>query len=280
MFYRHARLAALLLPLTFAMPGYAQDAKPADVPENPVVATVNGSEIRLSDVEDARSLLPNEYRQFPTQTVFEPLVMALIDIKLAAKAARDQGLADDDDVKRMLERTHEQVLQQALIRKEIKEKMTDEFLKSRYDEIVAESPGETLVKARHILLKTKEDAEAVIKELQGGADFSTLAKERSTGPSGPDGGDLGYFERDKMLPPFAEAAFAMEIGSYSETPVETDHGWHVILVEDKRESSVPAFEDIKDQLRERLSGEVVGKMVEGLRADADIKRFKPDGSPM
>ncbi len=280
MIYRHARLAALLLPLSFAAPAFAQEAKPADVPENPVVATVNGTEILRSDVEEARSLLPNEYRQFPTQAVFEPLVMALIDIKLAAAAARDQGLADDEEFKRMLERTHDQLLQQALIRKEIKETMTDEYLKSRYDEMIAGSPGESQVKARHILLKTKEDAEAVIKDLQGGADFSALAKERSTGPSGPDGGDLGYFERDKMVPAFAEAAFAMEIGSYSETPVQTEFGWHVILVEDKRESSVPEFDAVKDRLREQLSGEVVGKMVEGLRAGADIKRFNLDGSPM
>jgi len=119
----------------------------------------------------------------------------------------------------------------------------------------------------------------VSEELAGGADFAELAKERSTGPSGPNGGDLGYFRESQMVPEFAEAAFAMEVGTSSETPVQTQFGWHVILVEDRR-SVEPSFEDSEPQLRQDVAREIVTSMVDDLREGAEIERFNLDGSPM
>lgn len=277
MSHRFARTAALVLSLAVAMPAIAKDGAPA---ADPVVASVDGTEIHMSDIEEARTLLPQEYRQLPLQMVYEPLVLALIDIKVSAAAAKKQGLADSEEVKRVLVRTQDQVLQQALIRKEIDKVLTDEALRARYAELASGTQGQEQIKARHILVKTKVEAETVIKDLKSGGDFAKLARERSQDSSSTTGGDLGYFSREEMVPPFSEAAFSTPVGSYTDNPVETQFGWHVILVEDKRADAVEPFEAVRDQLRDEMTRDVVAKTMEGLRSQASIKRFNIDGSPM
>ena len=138
-------------------------------------------------------------------------------------------------------------------------------------------PAEEEVRARHILLETSEDAVAVIGELDAGGDFVALAKERSTGPSAPQGGDLGYFSAEQMVGPFAEAAFALEPGSHSAEPVETRFGFHVIMVEDRRTKPVPSFEEMEPQIREELSGQAVQDVLLGLREGAEIETEDLDG---
>jgi len=128
------------------------------------------------------------------------------------------------------------------------------------------------VRARHILVKDKAEAEAVISELQGGADFAELAKKRSTGPSGPNGGDLGYFPRGAMVPAFESAAFALEAGSFTQTPVQTQFGWHIILVEEKRIAEAPTIEELAPQLRQNLISQNLGRLLDSLRSNARIER--------
>src|SRR5690606_13747347 len=127
--------------------------------------------------------------------------------------------------------------------------LSDEEMQKAYQQHLAESPAGEEVKARHILLDSEEDAKAVIEELNKGGDFQQLARDRSTGPSAPQGGDLGWFSKDQMVEPFSDAAFQMRPGDYSKAPVKTQFGWHVILVEDRREKPAPSFEEVEAELR-------------------------------
>ncbi|MEK9844819.1 peptidylprolyl isomerase, partial [Thalassospira sp.] len=148
--------------------------------------------------------------------------------------------------------------------------VTEDAIKAKYDEFVANNEPEPQVHARHILLENEEDAKAVIAELDDGADFVELAKEKSTGPSAPNGGDLGFFNRADMVAPFAEAAFAMEAGTYSKEPVQTQFGWHVIKVEEKKEGTQPSLDEVRQQLTAEVTRDAINTIVEGLREKADI----------
>ena len=159
--------------------------------------------------------------------------------------------------------------------------MGEDALRKRYEESIKDSAeqGEE-VKARHILVACEEDAKAIIEELKKGADFAKLAAEKSTGPSGTSGGDLGYFTADAMVPEFSEAAFALKPGEITEAPVQTQFGWHVIKVEDRRAVQPPSFEQMQPQLAQEMTREILTKAIEELRAGVDIKRYGPDGSAL
>ncbi len=152
-------------------------------------------------------------------------------------------------------------------------------MQSRYQDHLKANPPATEQHARHILVASEEDARAVITELDGGADFVELAKERSTGPSGPRGGDLGYFTSDQMVPEFSAAAQTLEPGQYTKDPVQTQFGWHVIKLEDRRESAPPSFADMEPQLRQEMTRENVETVLSELREDADVE-ITPAGNSM
>ena len=189
-------------------------------------------------------------------------------------------MADEPGVEEALARARADVLRDALVQQKIAEGTTEDRLRDLY-EGRKQSPdfAQEEVHARHILLGSEADAQAVIKELQGGADFATLAQERSTGPSAPSGGDLGYFQRGQMVPEFGDVAFALEPGQITPEPVQTQFGWHVIEVLDQR-TAEPTFEDSEPQLRQDLAREIVTALVADLRDDAEIERFNLDGTPM
>ena len=139
--------------------------------------------------------------------------------------------------------------------------------------IVGVQPGDaTSVRARHILVETEDEAKAIIAELDKGADFETLAKEKSTGPSGPAGGDLGYFSRGRMVPEFEEAAFALDVGAYTEEPVQTQFGWHVIQLNETRIKEAPTLEEVRDELRAKVEQDVVKAHIDGLVENANVDR--------
>ena len=143
-------------------------------------------------------------------------------------------------------------------------------MKKLYDEQFGNYTG-TEYKASHILVKTEEEASALITELAEGADFAELAKEHSTGPTGPKGGDLGWFDADQMVPAFSEAVKGMEKGAYSKEPVNTQFGWHVILLQDTREAEPPTFEEVKPQLATQLQQQAVARYVAELRQNAKVE---------
>src|SRR4030095_9262424 len=163
--------------------------------------------------------------------------------------------------------------QEALIRRHLKAMMTEDAIKARYEKYVAEQPAQTEVRASHILVATEDEAKDIIRQLDGGADFAALAKEKSTDPSAKqNGGDLGSFTAGEMVPEFSQAVFAMEKGESSKAPVKSQFGWHVIKVVDKRQKPAPTLEESHGQIEEMLSGELVAAYLTSLRSSRTVEK--------
>ena len=245
---------------------------------NTVVATVNGVKIMRSDVEAARSQLPEQYRKLPMDQLYQPILNQLIRTKILSAQARADKLHETEGYKRRVALIAERMLEEELLKKTIDEKVTDDALQARYDKTSGSFPTKEEIRARHILVKTEAEADAIIKELTGGADFAKLAAEKSIGPSKANGGDLNYFSKGQMVPPFEEAAFALAKGEFTRSAVKSPFGWHVIKLEDKRQSKPPSFEESRDRLSQELSQEFAEQLVRGLTEKAKIERFEADGS--
>ena len=267
-----AAFAAATLLLSAPPPASAAET-------DPVVATVNGLAILRSEVEDAHQMLPEQYANVPFEMIFPTLLESLIDMHLAAADARSRKMDQDDEFKAQMARIETQVLQRFALARAMDSALTDDAISTRYDETVRGAKGNQEIHARHILVADEAAAKAVIEELDKGADFAELAKERSTGPSGKQGGDLGYFGRGQMVPAFEEVAFALEAGAITQTPVKTQFGWHVIKLEDKRTAPPPTFEAMEPQIRAEISQAAGTAYLQGLRDGAAIERFNADGSP-
>ena len=258
-------LYALLL-CAFVQPAWAQDAPKI------TVATVNGEDIFLEEVMALRDRLPADLRQQPMDTYFDRLVDDIIDSRLAAAAGNEAGLTEDPEILRQMSIAAQRVLAEAWISDEIRKRVTDAELKAAYDTYIADTGSREEVKARHILVAERQTAEEIIIQLAGGADFISLAKEKSTGPSGPNGGDLGYFGRGAMVPAFEAAAFDLNIGQHSQTPVQTQFGWHVILLEDKRTAEPPSYAALQQQLQQNLINQNLARLLDGLRQSASFSK--------
>lgn len=273
---RYSNLAAIVAAsVLFGLPATAQNtAAPAD----PVVASVNGAKIYRSDVSAAHGQLPEQYRKQPIDQVFQPIVNQLIRTKILSVKARADKLDQTDNYKKRMVLIQERLLGEALLAKLIGEKVTDDVLRARYEKNSAQYPTKEEIRARHILVKTEDEANDLIKRLVAGADFAKLATENSTGPSKTRGGDLDYFGRGQMVPQFEEAAFALAKGEFTQKPVRSPFGWHVIKVEDKRQSKPPSFEESRAKLGQEVSQEVAAELVKNLMENAKIERFEADGS--
>jgi peptidyl-prolyl cis-trans isomerase C len=276
MMMQRLTLVAAALAVTLVMtPGGVRASD-----DDPVVAIVNGTKVYKSMLIDAQQLLPQQYHQIPLMQIYPALVDTVIDMKLSAADARKKQLHETEDFKVLMSRIEDQMLQRSVLQAEIDSALTEEAIKKRYDAMVADVGSSAEVHARHILVKTEDEAKAIIKNLHDGADFEATAKEKSTGPSGPNGGDLGFFGKGQMVPEFEKAAFALEKGKITDTPVKTQFGWHIIKVEDRRKSEPPSFDSIKEKLRTEISQEAGTKYVSGLRKEAKIERFDLDGKPL
>lgn len=254
-------------------------AWPACAEEDPVVAIVNGTEIRHSKVLESAQSLPEAYQQNLDQ-IYPALVDRLVSLQLLAEAGRHGNLQEDPEVKALMAAYENEAVRHVYIERLLKGSITDAALQEKYAEYVAANPPQTEVRARHILVATEEEAKAVIAALDEGQKFEELAAQKSTDPAAQNGGDLGYFLAEEMVKPFADAAFALEKGQYTKAPVQTEFGWHVILVEDKRERKAPSFEELRGDLENQMSQEVIQARIDELRADADVKMFNKDGTPM
>ncbi|MFO1081936.1 MAG: peptidylprolyl isomerase [Reyranellaceae bacterium] len=265
-----------------APPAANQAAQPL---KDPVVATVNGQPIRLSELEVAQQALPQQYRSVPLQAVFPALLDRMIDSKLVVVDGKKNKLNEDPGFKKRMAFVEDQVLQDFWIQREIARELTPEKLQKRYEERLASMPPEEEVHARHILVSTEDEAKAIIADLKKGTAFDKLAKEKSTDKaSGAEGGDLGWFKKSDMVKEFADAAFGLKKGETSAAPVKTQFGYHVIKVEDRRKAPPPPYEEMADQLREEMAREVVTAQIDQLRAAAKIEKFnmeggKPDPAP-
>jgi len=254
-----------LTPLT--SPGFAQDQE--NQPDE-VVARVDGTPITRNQLDLAEDELGPDLAQLPAATRDAVVLQYVVELTLLAGAAREAGLDQTDQYKRLSRYYELRALRDVFFQEEIRANVTDEAAQQLYDERIGNAEPEAEVRARHILVETEEAARAVIEKLDGGADFAELAQQESTGPSAANGGDLGFFSREQMVAPFAEAAFALEPGSVSD-PVQTQFGWHVIKVEEKRDREPPKFADIREQLKSTLIRQQLQQRMSDLRGAASVE---------
>ena len=240
------------------------------------VLTINGQGYSLNLVGSIINQLPENVRNQPIDVYYNSVIDDIVDTKLTANAAIESGLAENPLLKEIAERAYDRVIAEAWLNDALNQRITDDMINQSYNDLVADTESRTETRARHILLDSKDAADAAIKRLDAGEDFTALAKELSTGPSGPNGGELGYFRRGAMVPSFELASFAMEIGTYSKEPVQTQFGWHVIKVEDRRVADAPALADVRDQLRSSISVKIAGSIIAELRSQAEITRLSLD----
>lgn len=274
--------AVLALVAAHAAPA-ARAQEPAPAPAagpDAVVARVNGHELRRADVEAVAAELPEQYRQYPMQALYPMLLDQAIANELLAERAESADLASRPAVREQLDRARRAVLRNALVFDAIGKAATPDDLRRRYDAMKAR-PGFTYdeAKARHILVPGEQQAKDAIARLDKGEAFAEVAKSVSKDGSAQAGGDLGWFRRDAVVPAFADAAFALPKGAYTEAPVKSEFGWHVILLEDKR-TTTPSFEQTEPEIRQEVARQAYTQLVQNLREGAEVERFKLDGSPM
>ena len=241
--------------------------------DNKVVGKVNGIDIKYLDIIEAQKLLPEQYRKIPIEPTFPTLLDSIIDTYLTAADGRLKNIHNSADFKKEMMRIERQLLQRNAITQAINKSVTDAALQDAYSKMKIENKGNEEIHARHILVKEEKKAIAIIAELDKGKKFAELAKTKSTGPSAKNGGDLGYFGRGQMVPEFEKAAFAMDKGSYTTTPVKTQFGYHVIKQEDRRARVIPSFAEIEERLRSQLSQVAGAQYMAELRKKAKIKKL-------
>ncbi len=240
--------------------------------ESIAVATVDGVVIELNEILDLIEQLPTEYQNQPLANYFDQMVDEIINTKLAAKAGEKSDLFDDPIVIEAMRIAAQRVLAEYWLRAEIAKSVTPEAIDNAYNAYVSDLSSREEVKASHILLAEEQTAINAIEILKGGKDFAELAREISTGPSGPSGGDLGYFGRGAMVPVFEQAAFSLEVESFTTSPVQSQFGWHVIKVFDKRISDAKSQEEMTQQLTENITKIAFARIIETLRANANIEK--------
>lgn len=244
--------------------------------ETDAIAKVGDAVITERELAFATADLGQQFAQVPEDQRRAAILNALIDIKVLASAAESKGLDQDETFKARMTFLRSRALHNSYYQDAVLSKIDDAALQTRYDKEIAALPKSEEVSARHILVKTEEEAKAIIEELDGGADFVVLAKSKSTGPSGPNGGDLGYFGKGQMVPEFEAAVFALEKGQYTKVPVQTQFGWHVIKKEDQRIAEPPGFDDVKEQIRQMLARERYLELVKQSRSDTTIEVLDAD----
>jgi len=262
-------LSSLALAAAVALPVAAQDEPSVDT----VVATVNDTEITLGHMLVARASLPQQYQQLPDDVLFQGILDQLV---------QQTALADSftgelpPRVTLSIENETRSLTAGEAIEGVMAEDVSDEELQAAYDAQYKDAEPEQEFNASHILVETKEEADAIKVELDGGADFAEVAKEKSTGPSGPGGGSLGWFGPGMMVPEFEEAVAGMEAGGVSE-PVETQFGWHVIKLNETRTGEAPALEDVREELETQVRQTKVQEAIESLTEAAEVDRSAAEG---
>jgi peptidyl-prolyl cis-trans isomerase C len=249
-------------------------------PADPVIATVDGTPIHLSDLSEMTRNLPQQLQGMSPDQLYPILLDQLVDQKAMAIAAKKEGLLNDPAVQKRIAIGTEQVLQAALITKTVGPQISEAAINAAYQKDYANQPGVEEIHARHILVATQAQAQAIIKQLDQGADFAKLAQKYSTDPGSVNGGDLGWFKKTDMVPEFADAAFAMKDGQITQTPVHSQFGWHVIQVLGHRTDPAPTLAQVHDKIRNQLIQQGIHNLLTSVRSQVTIKEYAPDGSPL
>ncbi len=254
-------LVLVMLSLNFAsLTLHAQEAD--------TVARIGEIVITAKDLERARNDIGSQFDRLPVEQRQAAVLNALIDIVVISQKAEAEGLAEDEALLARLALLRQRVLHNVYISRNVTDKIADDEIRALYLE---ETGKVEEVKARHILVKTPKEAQDIIKQLNEGGNFIALAKEKSTGPTGPSGGLLGFFRKGRMVPAFEQAAFALEPGKHTAQPVKTQFGYHVIKVEERRKVAPPAFETVKDQFRQAILRDRYGKLIKSARKEASVE---------
>lgn len=258
-------LAAGAIACLSVTPVLAQDV---DVNAETVVAVVNGTEITMGHVILLRTQLPEQYLTAPDDILFEGILEQLIDQTLLGATVGGDSL----ELRLTMENEARALRAATAIDAVINRAFSDEEIQNAYDEAYGNLPAEPEFNASHILVETEEEAKALIVALEGGADFAEMAKEKSTGPSGPNGGELGWFGLGMMVAPFETAVLGLETGQIS-APVQTQFGWHVLILNDKRDTPAPALETVIGEITQTLQQEAIEAKVVELRDGASVERM-------
>ncbi len=268
--FKYSKLAAVALIAIAAAHGAASAQDATD----PVVAKVGGVEVRQSEIDLATAGLDPQLANLPPEQKKVAALSAIIDVKVLAAGATKEGLENDELFKQRVAFLTERELHNAYFKKHVVDAITPEEVKARYEKEIAAIEPQEEVKARHILVKTEQEAKDVIAALDGGKDFAELAKEKST-DAAAEGGDLGYFTKGRMVPEFEVAAFALEKGAYTKEPVKTQFGYHVILVEDKRNQAPPTLEQVEPQVRQLLMRDKYVALLDAAKAASTVEIEDP-----
>lgn len=261
-------LKSAILGAAFLALAVSGTARAADPTADTVVATVNGTDITLGHMIAMRDSLPPQYLQLDDQTLFDGILDQIIQ-QVALSAEAEGNLTRRNTL--TLDNQRRSYLAGVVLDDTATAAVTDEAVEALFKErYSATEPGKEY-NAAHILVETEEEAKALKAEIEGGADFTALAKEKSTGPSGPNGGDLGWFGVGMMVKPFEDAVIKMEPGQVSD-PVQTQFGWHIIKLNEVRNASAPKIEDVRDELAGELQGRAVEAKVTELTEAAKIEK--------
>ncbi len=267
--------AAFLFASSFVAPAQAQSG-----PDDAVLAEVDGKKIYRSTFDQMVQSLSPEVMAQGMDALYPRILESLIQQEVVAAKAREAGLENDPVLIARMELIENQLIRDIYLRQEVDKRLTDEMMLETYNNWLSQNPPQEELRARHILVETEEKAREIIGRLDQGGDFAALAQEFSTGPSGPSGGDLGYFGRGSMVKPFEDAAFALEASQYTKDPVQTQFGWHVIYLEDRRQDEPPAFEAVKEQMKGQMAEQMALTVATELTAEAEVSRFDLEGNPI
>jgi peptidyl-prolyl cis-trans isomerase C len=269
-------IAALLACATVSLQPAAAFAA-----DDTVLATVNGDKVLKKEVMNVINNYPVPVKEEDKPALMKMILSQMIDERLIDADIEKTKIIESKEYKERLDVIKTQLAKQIYIEKMLAGKLTDKAVKAEYDKFKKAYGGKTEIRARHILVPTETEAEQVIKDLDAGKDFAKLAQQRSSGPTAPNGGDLGYFVEGDMVPEFSKAAFALKPGTYTKTPVKTQFGYHVIKVEDKRERKVPPLAgELEGRIRNALGQEALQKHLDTLHKKAEIVIYDEKGNPI
>lgn len=258
----------------------SEPAAAAQSAPDPVIGSVEGHLIYLSDLGEASKTLPENLRSLPFDTLYPVLLDRLIDHESLVIMAKRRGLEAQKQVQREIQASTDRILEGAYLGEVAAPLVTEQAIQARFDRQFANRPATDEVHARHILVTTEAEARKVMEDLKRGADFATIARVVSKDPDAGKGGDLGFFRREQVWPGFADVAFSLQPGQVAPNPIKNEFGWHVVKVEERRLVAPPSYADVHDQLKQELLAAAVQQAIEKARTQLAIHRFNLDGSEL
>jgi peptidyl-prolyl cis-trans isomerase C len=256
----------------------ADAAAPLQGPADPIVASVEGHLIYLSDLGEASKTLPENLRGMPFDSLYPVLLDRMVDHQALVMMAERKGLEQKKAVQREIQAATERILEGAYLGEVAAPQVTEQAIQARYNQQFANRSATEEVRARHILVSTEAEARKVLQDLKNGTDFAAIARVLSKDPDASKGGDLGFFRREQVWPSFADVAFSLQPGQVAPNPIKNEFGWHVVKVEERRLVAPPTFAEVHDQLRQQILAAAVQRAIANARSQLAIHRFNLDGS--